>query len=76
MLGDSAADAFAPKPEATGLEFPSHRANNVRFAVTRFFADFIKCGAIFPSHTNDSGDLGYGIWHRSHGDKFGAARVK
>lgn len=76
VFSDSASNAFAPKPKATGLKLCSHRANNVRFAETRFFADFIKGSAVFPSHANDGRDLGCDSRIDNHAPNFGAAGVK
>jgi len=57
MLGDSTAHALAPKAKAGGLQFAAHDRDHLVLDQSGACPDFLKGGAIFPSESNDTGDL-------------------
>jgi hypothetical protein len=57
MFRDATAHSFAPKPEAGRLQLAPHDFDDLALYQSGTFFDFLKGRPVFPSESDDTGNL-------------------
>lgn len=78
VLGAAAGHALTPHPEGSRLHLAAHQGDHGGLVQAKLKLNGLERSAVLPSHLNDAGKIGWGLWchHGGHGLTRGCARFK